>query len=82
MSIVSVIGPTGDLVHRIRGEYLEMPGLRLSVTQAQRLWGLSAEACQKALDALVEGGFLRRTAEGQYTRLTEGSVTTGRRVSA
>lgn len=28
---------------RIRGEYLEMPGLRLSLDQATRLWALAAQ---------------------------------------
>ena len=31
------------LVHRVRGEFLEMPGLRLTRAQAQRLWGLDEE---------------------------------------
>jgi hypothetical protein len=27
------------LLHRVYGEFLEMPGLRLTCQQAQRLWG-------------------------------------------
>ena len=34
-----------DILRRIRGEYLEMPGLRLTSVQAQRLWGLDARTC-------------------------------------
>src|SRR5947209_3850150 len=33
-------GVMNELVGRIRSEFLEMPGLRLTVTQASRLWGL------------------------------------------
>lgn len=29
-----------DLIVRISAEYLEMPGLRLTLRQALRLWGL------------------------------------------
>jgi hypothetical protein len=59
-------------VRRIYGEYLEMPGLRLTCAQAQRLWGLEADSCMEALRILVDAGFLRLTNAGQYVRLTEG----------
>jgi hypothetical protein len=64
---------TDELLHRIRGEYTEMPGLRVTQAQAQRLWGLDEVACRVALDSLVAAGFLRRTDSGQYARLTEGA---------
>ena len=64
----------GVQVRRIFSEYLEMPGLRLTSAQAQRLWGLEADACANAIRVLVEGGFLRRTDAGQYVRLTDGSA--------
>jgi len=53
---------------RIRGEYLEMPGLSLTERQAQRLWGLDHEACKTLLEALLQTGFLRRTERGSYVR--------------
>jgi hypothetical protein len=53
---------------RIRGEYLEMPGLTLTEPQAQRLWGLDREACKSLLQALLQTGFLRRTVRGGYVR--------------
>lgn len=53
---------------RVRGEYLEMPGLSLTQAQAQRLWGLNREACETLLDGLTEAGFLRRNARGRYVR--------------
>jgi hypothetical protein len=64
----------GVHVRRIFSEYLEMPGLRLTAAQAQRLSGLEADACANALCVLVESGFLRRTDAGQYVRLTDGSA--------
>ena len=63
-------------VFRLYSEYIEMPGLRLTCAQAQRLCGLDETACLLALDALVGTGFLRRTDAGQYARLTEGRDTT------
>ena len=59
---------------RLRNEFLEMPGLRLTAAQARRLCGLDLTACQAALAALVDARFLRRAADGSYARLTEGSV--------
>jgi hypothetical protein len=53
---------------RVRGEYLEMPGLSLTQVQAQRLWGLDRDACETLLDTLRQRGFLRRTAQGGYVR--------------
>ena len=45
---------------RIRGEFTEMPGLRLTVAQAQRLFGLDDATCQQVIDALVSAAFLHR----------------------
>jgi len=57
-----------QIVQRVRGEYLEMPGLSLTVSQAQRLWHLDADACRSLLKALVDCGFLRQTSGGGYVR--------------
>jgi hypothetical protein len=46
------------LLTRIRAEYLEMPGLRLTVPQAQRLCGVEGVSCKTVLDALVAERFL------------------------
>jgi hypothetical protein len=58
----------GNLLERIRGEYLEMPGLRLTLTQAARLWGLSPPIAGTLLEALAGDGFLVRAAGGVYYR--------------
>ena len=57
-----------DLQWRIRGEYLEMPGLRLGLDQAARLWAVDRAACRDVLDALVGANFLQRDREGRYMR--------------
>lgn len=60
------------LLTRIRGEYLEMPGLRLTFVQAQRLFGVDGALCKKVLDALVEAKFLCVKPGGAYARLIDG----------
>lgn len=57
-----------EVLQRIQGEYLEMPGLRLTTAQAQRLWGLDQEMCSSLLAALVDASFLRQTRDGAYIR--------------
>jgi hypothetical protein len=57
-----------DIGVRVRGEYREMPGLALTLRQAQRLWALDGATCQRVLQELVETRFLRRTATGRYVR--------------
>lgn len=54
------------LLSRIRGEYSEMPGLKLTVPQACRLWQLDRDTCESVLDQLAAEHFLLRTAEGSY----------------
>jgi hypothetical protein len=39
------------LIARTRGEYMEMPGLRLSVTEASRLWGFEKDLAETILRA-------------------------------
>lgn len=57
-----------DALRRVKGEYLEMPGLRLTAAQAQRLWGLDSQACDALLGALVDTKFLYRTRDGAFMR--------------
>lgn len=62
-----------DLQSRIRGEYMEMPGMRLTLEQARRLCGVDRELCQEVLNALVVANFLRITSDGAYARCTDGT---------
>lgn len=57
-----------QLTDRVRAEFLEMPGLQLTVPQARRFWGLDQDLCDAILARLVEVRFLRRTADGMYAR--------------
>ena len=50
--------PTLDLTAMVRAEYLEMPGLCLTVAQAARLWNVGRDECLQTLDALIRTGFL------------------------
>jgi hypothetical protein len=66
---------TDALLQRVCGEFLEMPGLRLTCQQARRLWDLDEPTCQEILDFLVGAGFLARPErDGGYARLTDGST--------
>jgi Fic family protein len=56
------------MMWRIRGEYLEMPGLRLTSEQAARLWHVDAATCTAVLSRLVADRFLTRTRSGAYVR--------------
>jgi hypothetical protein len=61
------------VLSRLRAEYLEMPGLRLTREQVQRLCGVERAVCQPVLDTLVETKFLCMKADGTYARLTDGA---------
>ena len=54
------------LLTRIRGEFLEMPGLRLTSVQAARLWAVDRRTSERILDGLTTAGFLLRNREGAY----------------
>jgi hypothetical protein len=61
--------PLDDILRRVQGEFLEMPGLRLTEAQARRLWGLEAADCSTLLDTLVEANFLFKTPDGAFMRV-------------
>jgi len=59
---------TDDVLRRVQGEFLEMPGLRLTAPQARRLWNLDQQSCESLLGALVEQNFLFKTRDGAFMR--------------
>ena len=63
-----------ELLKRIRAEYMEMPGLRVTIAQGQRLFGLEWTLCQTVFDALVDEQFLRVNPQGMYVRATDGVI--------
>jgi len=60
-----------EVIRRVQGEFLEMPGLRLTPAQARRLWGLDAASCDALLVALVDAKFLFRTRDGAFMRVEQ-----------
>lgn len=64
-----------QLLTRIRGEFAEMPGLRLTFPQACRLWHVDADTCQKVLTDLVRERFLHLTVDGSYCAFPETRAT-------
>jgi len=61
-----------QILSRIRSEYLEMPGLKLTCAQAQRLWAMDQQTCSEVLDSLTADRFLRLRDDGSYARLVDG----------
>lgn len=66
------------LVNRVRAEFIEMPGLQLTLPQAARLWGLEPTACRSVIDALVQTSFLRWTPKGMVVRAEAPRASRGR----
>ena len=64
--------PPAHILERICGEFLEMPGLRLTQGQAQRLWGLDDRTCTDVLRTLKNEGFLQQMGDGSYGRSSDG----------
>lgn len=60
------------LLTRARGEYREMPGMRLTLDQARRLWDLDRPTCQDLLNSLVAARFLEIDASGRYRKTHSG----------
>jgi len=57
-----------QLIRRVRNEFEEMPGLRLTFGQARLLFDLDAGCCERVLNALLSAGFLVRTKNDQFGR--------------
>jgi len=65
-----MLPPSFDsLVARVRGEYCEMPGLRLTVSQGCRLWHVDVSTCEVLFEQLVREGFLCKTEKSAYIAL-------------
>ena len=63
--------PYRQAFERIRAEYVEMPGLRLTATQVHRLSGVDISVCRVVLDDLVRAQFLHVGQDGGYSRAAE-----------
>lgn len=56
------------LLNRVRGEFNEMPGMRLSLEQAMRLWAMDRHTCVSVLGCLTGARFLEHDGNGRYRR--------------
>jgi hypothetical protein len=61
-----------DIVERVRSEYLEMPGMRLTPQQLQRLCGIGPSLCDAVLESMVAARFLTARPDGTYVRASDG----------
>jgi hypothetical protein len=61
-------------LNRLRAEYLDMPALRLTREQVERLCGLERTVCERVLATLVDTRFLCVNADGTYARLAESAA--------
>jgi hypothetical protein len=57
-----------EVLQRVRAEFLEMPGLRLTPAQARRLWALDEAVCDAILTALVDARFLVHSGNVAFMR--------------
>jgi hypothetical protein len=56
------------LLARVRSEFVEMPGLNLTLTQATRLFGLPPDICTRVLGTLQVEGLLIQGSDERYAR--------------
>ena len=60
------------LLRRVRSEFREMPGMRVTLDQAMRLWDLDRPTCCAVLETLEATHFLQHDFSGRYTRVHAG----------
>jgi len=58
------------LVQRIREEFEDAPGLRVTLSEAARFWALDLATCERVLTELLSAGFLARGADERYRQAT------------
>jgi hypothetical protein len=62
-------GRIAALVTRIQNDFLDIPDLTLTLSQAQQRFGTDERTCEAVLDALVDANVLARTPGNAYVRL-------------
>lgn len=60
--------PILETLVRLQTEWMQMPQLKITRRQAQRLWSLSNEVCETAFETLIRRGFLVQAPDGAYMR--------------
>ena len=66
--MIVAAAPTDLDALRVRSEFLDLPGLTLSVPQVARMLGLRSEHAATILETLVHEQFLTSTPSGSYHR--------------
>lgn len=61
-------GSVRETLNRIQGEYQQLPGLRLTLAQAQRLWHMDRSTCRALMGALVDARYLSLDTDGTFVR--------------
>ena len=56
------------LTQRIREEFEEFPGLRVTVTEGARFWAIDEQTCEQVLTYLFSVRFLTRCGDQRYVR--------------
>ena len=62
------------LVDRVRTEFSEMPGERLTCAQARRLFAMRPDICERVLAELEREGVLIRGIDGRYGSLRDSTL--------
>lgn len=60
-----------DVLHGLRAEFVQMPGLRLSAEQVQRVCKLERTVCNVMLQSLVDEKFLYMRSDGAYAQAAD-----------
>ena len=60
------------LAQEVRAEYVAMPGLSVTLPQAQRLWAVDRPTCEALFSRLVGRGVLRLTPGGRFVLADRG----------
>jgi hypothetical protein len=61
--------PTLDLERQLLREYIDLPGLSLTLPQVSRLLSAETPTCCAVLKSLEDAGCLTSTADGKYVRM-------------
>jgi hypothetical protein len=65
----TVVAVLANLAQRIREEFEETPGLRITVSEASRFWGIDELACEQVFARLLATGFLARGVDDRYRQV-------------
>jgi hypothetical protein len=68
MPIRTQSGASRALIELVQAEYAEMPGLSVTLPQAQRLWAVDRRTCEEAFSRLIADRVLRKTSSGRFVR--------------